>query len=275
MNTSSPSHGGRQLGFTLIELLVVIAIIAILAALLLPALSGAKESARSIRCLNNLRQWSLAMQMYTGDHALLPREGNGRDGHVKLENWATVQKPVNLDAWYNALPPNLSEQPARSYAPSSSRPSFYENRVFHCPSAKFPLGSSADNSALFSLTMNAKLISGPALPAHGSILLSQIKEPSDTVAFLDARVNEDESKVDVNQIDADLGQPSASASRFSNRHKLGGYLAYFDMSVKWHRGPTVVETRLGRGWRGFAIWPVGPNNPIWCPDRFTDPNIPD
>ena len=274
MNARSPSRGGRQLGFTLIELLVVIAIIAILAALLLPALSGAKESARSIRCLNNLRQWSLAMQMYTGDHDLLPREGTRKDGHVSLENWATVRDSANGDVWYNALPQNLSEQPARSYAPSSSRPSFYENRVFHCPSAKFPPGASVDNSALFSLTMNAKLISGPGLASHGSILVTQIQRPADTVAFLDARVNDRETRVDVNQTNTELGQPSASANRFSNRHKLGGYLAYFDMSVKWHRGPTVVETRQGK-FRGFAIFPAGPGNPIWCPDPFTDPNIPD
>jgi len=57
----------RKSGFTLMELLVVIAIISTLAAMLLPALSQARERARRTTCMNNLRQFAMAYEMYADD----------------------------------------------------------------------------------------------------------------------------------------------------------------------------------------------------------------
>jgi prepilin-type N-terminal cleavage/methylation domain-containing protein/prepilin-type processing-associated H-X9-DG protein len=257
---------------TLIEVLVVIAIIAVLAAILLPAMAQAKARSLSLQCLSNLKQWNTAFHEYVHDNDdFIPREGFRDDGRVRPDRWADIRHEVSKDAWYNALPPYLDERPAKAYYSSRSgeRPKFYENRIFHCPSAKFPRHVGEYNEAFFSLAMNSKLIQPPVSPTR-SILHSSIQRPSDTATFLDARVSHDEVKVDPQQWDVDLGQPSTFASRFAARHSTGGNIAFADGRVAWMIGRSIVETRPGY-WHGFAIHPDG--DVIWGPDPLEDPNI--
>ena len=113
-------------GFTLIELLVVISIVAVLLALLLPTLGAAREAARGVTCLSNLRQIGLSHAMYVSDHdqRVIPAKTEPNydgSGSTDLEDasWATLL--------------TLGEYTSAPTAPSLGAP--LQPSVFTCPTA--------------------------------------------------------------------------------------------------------------------------------------------
>lgn len=94
----------KTAGFTLVELLVVIAIIGVLVALLLPAVQQAREAARRMQCVNQMKQTGLALHNYHDTYGRLPaRAGGTSSNQGRLSGWVGVLPFLEQGALYDQI----------------------------------------------------------------------------------------------------------------------------------------------------------------------------
>jgi prepilin-type processing-associated H-X9-DG protein len=243
MNTplETPARGARSSGaaFTLIELLVVFGLLALFAAMLAPALGRTNPSLKGWQCMNNLRQWSMAVRVYASDNLdAIPRDGMDSTGLYPGVNGAYADG----NAWFNLLPPYLPERTLEDYKndlgsnfmlklpfPGGKGP------VWHCPGASMSstdvaMVAGAGSEGFFSYSMNIDLkkqtadanIVYPLMPK-----VAALPKPAATVVFFDCAFNPRTELVNVapqyNSVN-----PASRWRSFSARHGNGGTFSFLD-----------------------------------------------
>ena len=182
----------RRTGFTLVELLVVIGIIALLISILLPALNKARESARQVKCLSNMRQIATAVTMFASDNnGRVPTAAGSNaiyydyltKGYAPLASGATkdqlqacsdwIADKSKIDPWTGnpnagALDMNITYGALTKYLGAKLQDTFNDfaagaaasrtlQEVFRCPSDNLdarPKASTTNGAYRYSYSMN-------------------------------------------------------------------------------------------------------------------------
>lgn len=186
-------------GFTLVELLITIAVIAVLVALIFPISSRAMQSAQSAKCMSNLKQIGVAVNLYCNDHdGIYPRSyGGGSDYY-----WRTLETYVG--------------------------PSYtvHKTGIFWCPAVAEAWRKVAANKTLTrtfpNYAMNQEISPAPS----GTVARQQnIINPSRKVLFMDGAFNASTSLAVVS--------PNDYARFGTDFHNGGNNVLFVDGHVQW------------------------------------------
>lgn len=219
------SHPPTPRGFTLIELLVVIAIISILAAILFPVFATAREKARQISCVSNLKQLGLAFQQYYNDNdetGPLVRDGSGGanvpDGWVLMKTFGNSSTPAVYDVTKGSL---------YAYVKSAG--------VYVCPDDS--AGRTSGDSYALNGCANAPVKDLTPAGRSGKTLAA-FPNPSDIMLLSEEAAAGGADIRTASTNDAYLNVTSDNrangGSGVSIRHSVGSEILYMDGHAKYH-----------------------------------------
>ncbi len=225
----------RHSRFTLIELLVVIAIIAILAALLLPALAHAREKARAISCISNLKQFGMAGLMYANEN----QEYNPCYSQSGRLWWGLWNRYYVNYAVGNC--PSLNDE---TNFPSPSTGASCEYGLNYSSWTAWSIANGYKNFGGFG---NIYPVGGSDLTRGGPISMSDIASPSAMIWVGDARTGSSPG--------AYFGEPSSSGDGTAvptlyvpRLHNDGANTVCVDGHTAWYTYSQLTGTNMRKNW---------------------------
>lgn len=240
----------RLNGFTLIELLVVIAIIAILAAILFPVFAQAREKARGITCLSNLKQVGTGLAMYVQDN----------DEKYPMDQYFANANFTDQHYWHDSIYPYIKNGDRSSNG--TTMVTTGSGGVFHCPS--FPDNQSAQYGINDAISTDGVASWSPAGYVAVTTSEASIVKPADAIVVVEKGRN-----------DTNWGFASFDAGEWS----WTDYVApvngeathdgpHYDLDQTKHHDCDYTNSDGGGTWDGCNLFPryrhTGTTNVVFC-----------